>query len=484
MRYRLLFLGIALASAPFRFARLAERPMHSDEAVNADRVGTLLDHGRYEYSAVDFHGPTLFYLSALAARVQGAAHYIDLKETTLRVVPALVGVLLVAAHYFLIPYLGLAAAAWAAIFTALSPAMVFYSRYFIHENLLVFLTFCAMLSLLHRKPVLAGVFLGLMFATKETFVIALFCMAAALLVDRKPGTRALLSGVAAFVVTAALFMSSFFVHPRGLVDSILAYGNYFRRGLGSGTPHIHPWYFYFDRLVFFNGPSETFVVLLAIAGFAMAWKHGGVARFLAIYTALMIAIYSALPYKVPWNALGFLHGMILLAGIAVATLLKDAPKLAIPMLVLGVAFQSQPAFALGMDPTADPHNPWVYAHTGRDVYKIRDCVAAAAAVDPAGKKLAIQIFTHDNLWPLPWYLRPYPEVRWWNGVSDTAPLAPLILATPDMEPALLHRMYDIPPPGQREMYVNLFDRYTELRPRVEVRMYVTKSLSDEIRGTQ
>jgi hypothetical protein len=56
----------------------------------------------------------------------------------------------------------------------------------------------------------------------------------------------------------------------------------------------------------------------------------------------------------------------------------------------------------------------------------------------------------------------------------------VILATPDMEPALLHRIYEVPPPGQREMYVNMFDRPVDLRPGLEIRGYVAKSLWDEL----
>jgi predicted membrane-bound mannosyltransferase len=79
-------------------------------------------------------------------------------RVALRAVPAVIGVLLVAAHFWLIPYLGLPAAACAALFTAVSPAMVYYSRYFIHETLLVFFTFCAMLALLayFRRPSAGG----------------------------------------------------------------------------------------------------------------------------------------------------------------------------------------------------------------------------------------------------------------------------------------------------------------------------------------
>jgi len=94
--------------------------------------------------------------------------------------------------------------------------------------------------------------------------------------------------------------------------------------------------------------------------------------------------------------------------------------------------------------------------------------------------MPVQIITRQNLWPLPWYFRRYSGVRWWNGVSVTASAAPVIIATPDMEPGLLHKLYELPPPGQRELYVPMFDRYRELRPSVEVRGYVAKSLWDQM----
>ena len=63
-RAALLFLAIAAIAAAFRFPDLAARPMHADEAINADKLGTLLETGKYEYSAVEFHGPTLYYVAA------------------------------------------------------------------------------------------------------------------------------------------------------------------------------------------------------------------------------------------------------------------------------------------------------------------------------------------------------------------------------------------------------------------------------------
>ena len=120
----LVFLAIAAIAAAFRFPQLAARPMHADEAIHADKLGVLLEQGRYKYSTADYHGPTLYYVALVAARAQGIRRYADLNEVALRAVPAAIGVLLVAAHFWLIPYLGLAASACAALFTAVSPAMV------------------------------------------------------------------------------------------------------------------------------------------------------------------------------------------------------------------------------------------------------------------------------------------------------------------------------------------------------------------------
>jgi predicted membrane-bound mannosyltransferase len=196
----------------------------------------------------------------------------------------------------------------------------------------------------------------------------------------------------------------------------------------------------------------------------------------------MVTVYCALSYETPWNALSMLQGMILLAGVGAATLLKHLPKVAaIGLIVIAVAQLGWQARASSFQYASDPSNRWAYAHTGTDVFLMIAKVKALAAVYPAGNYMPIQIVTQENLWPLPWYLRRYPATRWWKKAPrGSAALAPVILVTPDMEPALLNRIYEVPPRGQREMYVNMFDRRLELRPGLEVRGYVAKSLWDRL----
>jgi hypothetical protein len=126
----------------------------------------------------------------------------------------------------------------------------------------------------------------------------------------------------------------------------------------------------------------------------------------------------------------------------------------------------------------------VYAHTGTDVFTIAGRLTALARAHPDGTALPVQIISRQNLWPLPWYLRGFSRVAWWNGVSERAANAPVILVTPDMEPALVRKLYDLPPPGERELYVSLFERPVALRPGVELRGYVAMTLWESFRVSE
>jgi predicted membrane-bound mannosyltransferase len=204
-------------------------------------------------------------------------------------------------------------------------------------------------------------------------------------------------------------------------------------------------------------------------------------RFFAVYTAVLLAAYSAIPYKTPWCVLGPLDGLVLLAGVGAAAVVRaarsrGAKAAAVVLLAAAGAHLLWQAWAASFPYAADPRNPWVYAHTSTDVFTIVSTVESLAAVHPDGRGLPIQVVASTNVWPLPWYLRRFTHVAWWTGVSDAAGNAPLILATPDMEAALVHRMYDLPPPGERELYVPVFDRPVELRTGVEIRGYATHRL--------
>lgn len=519
LRSRGVFLAAILLAAALRLPGLALRPMHADEAVHADKFGILLEGGGYAYDPSEYHGPTLYYLTLPSAWLQGARRYVEIDEVTLRAVPAALGVALVAAHVGAGAFLGTAGAAVAALLVAISPAMVFYSRYYIHETPLVLFSFGVLLAACRylRRPgaapaLLTGACVGLMHATKETAPLALgsmlLALALTLLVDRWRGQAlpkvssvvrgrdALLALLAAVLVSSLLF-SSFLGHPRGIVDSVRAYGVYLDRA-SAASWHFHPWDYYLRLLIHFPAEgaplwTEGLILVLAVVGGAAGWSAKGVPgadsrvlRFLGFYTLLMLFLYSAIPYKTPWCLLGFLHGMLLLSGAGAVFLVRasrgGAMRALVGVLLLSAAAHlGWQAFSGSFRFASDPRNPYVYAQTGTDVFEIVGRLKDLARAHPDGFSMPVQIISRENLWPLPWYLRGFSRVEWWNGVSREAPNAPVIVVTPDMEEALAEKLYDLPPPGERELYMSLFERPVHLRPRVELRGYATRTLWDEFR---
>ena len=52
---------IILGALALRGPELALRPMHNDEAVNAEKIKGLSESGQYKYDPNEHHGPTLYY---------------------------------------------------------------------------------------------------------------------------------------------------------------------------------------------------------------------------------------------------------------------------------------------------------------------------------------------------------------------------------------------------------------------------------------
>src|ERR1039458_4371045 len=167
---------LLLAAAALRVPLLDRRPLHADEAILADKFGTLLATGTYPYNPREYHGPVLAYLAWIPAFLTGRTTYAALTETTLRIAPAIAGVLVALSPLVLLPEIGATAALAAAAIMAVSPVMVYYSRDFIPEMPLALWTALLLAALLRRTAgswALAGAAAALMFATKETAVLAL-----------------------------------------------------------------------------------------------------------------------------------------------------------------------------------------------------------------------------------------------------------------------------------------------------------------------
>ena len=391
--------------------------------------------------------------------------------------------------------------------------MVFYSRYYIHEMLLVFFAGLAggagwrywrtrRLGWL----LLAGAGAGLMHATKETFVISVVAALLALganwmwnrWLDASPAPVKpprltpwhFLAGALIWGGVWLLLFSSFFSNAAGPLDSFRTYQAWLSRA-GGASPHVHPWSFYFHRLLWFHaakGPvwSEALIAGLALVGAAAGFarkrlgdSHAGFVRFLACYTGALTVAYCLISYKTPWCLLGFWHGAILLAGVGTAVILRSvaarAARVAVSVLVLAgachLAFQARRATGAF---ASDPANPYVYAQTLPGALELVDQVKALADAQPDHRAMLLKVIApEDDYWPLPWYLHDFSRVGWFDALPAD-PFAPVMIVSASLHANLdekkTHQMpsyYEFRPGIFFELYVetNLWRTYVEKRPR-------------------
>jgi uncharacterized protein (TIGR03663 family) len=513
-------LAATIVAFVLRLPRISQRPMHGDEAIHAVKFGQLLEQGKYTYDPHDYHGPTLNYLTLIPAWLASAKNLTQMNEFLLRIVPVFFGVSLVLLLLLISDGMGTGATVYAGFLTAVSPAMVFYSRYYIQEMLLVCFSFAVIVfgyryvrSRRISYAILAGIFAGLCHATKETSIIAfgsmVLALLAVLLLQRKKDTSVdsaqqlkpthLFAGLGAAVIVSFLFYSSFLTNPHGILDSVRTYTIYLDRA-DNNSLHIHPWYYYLKMLAYdkySNGPvwTEGLILILAVVGFVAAMTKKGVSfadtgllRFIAFYTLIMTVAYSTISYKTPWCLLGFLHGMILLAGVGAVVLFRLAsnmPAKVTVMLLLSIAsiHLTWQSYLNNYKYYADSSNPYVYAHPTMEIFTLVDKIEYYARANPQGCQTHIDVICpgHDY-WPLPWYLRSFPHVRYSDHVAQDEPAAPLIITSPAVEADLRKKFYDESIPfEQRHLYMYLFEKppsYIWLRPGVELLGFVRKDLWD------
>jgi predicted membrane-bound mannosyltransferase len=230
-----------------------------------------------------------------------------------------------------------------------------------------------------------------------------------------------------------------------------------------------------------SGPvwTEALILLLAIFGCIAGFRRRNLAganasfiRFIALYTLLLTGLYSFLAYKTPWCLLSFWHGAILLAGVGASVLYRtvSAPvwRLTIgSLLVLGAAHLAWQSSRADSEFAADPRNPYVYAQTSANLLSLVEQVEGLTSVDSQGHKLLVKVMVPDgDYWPLPWYLRRFEQIGWWDHLPDD-PYAPIMIVSAKLRAAL------------DEKKTHLMVGYFQLRPQLFLELYVQIDLWQE-----
>lgn len=519
IRHTFFLIIITIIALVFRLPQLSERPMHGDEAVNAIKYAHLLETGKYEYNPVEYHGPSLYYFTLPISWISGISSLEDLNESVLRLIPVIFGLGLILLLNLVKPYIGWKIPLYSGLIIAISPAFVFFSRYYIHEILLVFFCYLFMFSVYNYIEsnkgywsIISGFALGLLISTKETWILLLFSMliSFAIIFLIKKETRAkmviylksihirdAILFLSALLITIILLYSAFFSSPEGLQNFISAFSGYIDRA-GNNPIHNHFWYMYFKWLLFFSYTdgsfwSEGIIAVLALFGFVGILSKGketqgtqNFLRFFLLFVTFTTIIFSLIPYKTPWNFLTFWFGYIFLAGVGISylysKLIKKSYRLILTItLAISFGHLGWQSYQLAYTYSSNVNNPFVYAHPGRDVFKITDKLEQIALHHAEGYQIHIQIYAKgSDYWPLPWYLRKFQNVGWWNEIDYESQTAPIIIFQPELMDKMLLKLYEIPPPGERHLYLPLFEDYTELRPGKELEGYIRKDYWDSL----
>jgi len=244
---------IFLAGLILRLAFLDLKLLHHDEAIHSWFAWRLLTLGEYSYDPV-YHGPFLYYVTAGLFSLFGAG------EITARFIPAVLGSTLCLFVYplFRLGYLSRYQSLVAALFIAISPNLVYFSRFLRNDIFIVFFTLVILVATLYyiekgkfRYALIAGSAVGFGMCCKENMPIVVLIFGAFLFYLVYSGkwelprlwTRDLACAVVIALGIMAVFYSSFGALPEmlttGWIDAIKHWTAMHQEQRLGGPPYVY-----------------------------------------------------------------------------------------------------------------------------------------------------------------------------------------------------------------------------------------------------
>ncbi|KLK89334.1 glycosyl transferase [Methanoculleus sediminis] len=282
-----LFLLILLVTIALRFYSLDLKLFHHDEAIHAWFSYRLLTEGVYMYDPM-YHGPFLYYVTAGIFSLLGDSDLVG------RFFPALLGTLLVPLLYpiYRLGYLDKKQAIVAALFLAVSPNMVYFSRFLRNDIFIAFFTMVLLVALLYyferqkaQYALIAGAAIGFGMSAKENMPIIVLIFGAYLLYLvwtqkvrlPKRWIRDLALGAFVAVGIMAVLYSSFGAHPEVLMDGWLRAIEHWTsmhqaQRLG-GPPYIYILLFLLYEVPILILAVVGFLQFVDISGIVSRWRE-------------------------------------------------------------------------------------------------------------------------------------------------------------------------------------------------------------------
>jgi predicted membrane-bound mannosyltransferase len=182
--------------------------------------------------------------------------------------------------------------------------------------------------------------------------------------------------------------------------------------------HEYGWTKYLDWLSKLEMPLLVLGTMGVVIAFWRARERFAV--FVAFWSLGILAAYSLVHYKTPWCALNIILPLIIMSGYGLEQLYENRQGgvWAIFVLTIAVGVSLYKAVMLSFVQYDDDSQPYVYAHTNRELLALVDKIDAIAAGRPEGNQIGISVMSPEH-WPLPWYLRDYPNAGYWGRIVDS-----------------------------------------------------------------
>jgi len=292
-----IFILILLIAIFVRFWTLDLKLLHHDEAIHSWFSYELLTKGTWMYDP-SYHGPFLYYVTAGMFSIFGDS------DLVARLLPALFGTLLIPLVYciYRIGYINKNQTVLVALFIAVSPDMVYFSRFLRHDIFMLFFTFLLLVALLYyfergqvRFAIIAAVSMAGALSCKEEMPVILLIFASFFIIAIWKGSftlpvtwkRDLVFGLILAIAIMSLLYTGFGNHPETLGGQnfqITAQGVHFEMNTTGWYKAIEHWtdmhnqqrlggpfYFYIPFYLLYELP----IFILAIIG-ALQFILGGV----------------------------------------------------------------------------------------------------------------------------------------------------------------------------------------------------------------
>lgn len=143
VRVEHVFLAILILAIILRFCFLDLKLFHHDESIHAWFSYRLLTTGYYEYDPT-YHGPFLYYITAAMFSIFGSSDLIA------RILPCVFGCALIPLVYWIyrMRFLNAKVAVVVALFIAVSPEMVYFSRFLRNDVFIIFFSLLMIAAML------------------------------------------------------------------------------------------------------------------------------------------------------------------------------------------------------------------------------------------------------------------------------------------------------------------------------------------------